>query len=148
MNTGDFVFRAVIYDSDMSSYTETYTVSVSDSSVPTTPAPAPTPEPEQENDDGDDTGTTQSSGLYPTNGAYTASAGGTHDATCVTSTPYTSVAWYVNGFCWETDAGDETATEASFSYTFPSDASGEYTIYVEVTEAGNYYTDSYTVTIP
>lgn len=29
MHTGDFMFRAVIYDPDMSSYTETYTVSVS-----------------------------------------------------------------------------------------------------------------------
>lgn len=93
------------------------------------------------------TTTTTTSGLYPTNGSYTYSAGGTHEATCVTTTPYQYVAWYVNDFLWETDAGNGSATEASFSYTFPSDASGDYVIKVEV-QAGTYYTDKYTVSLP
>ncbi len=164
MHTGDYLITAVIYRySNMSSYEETYTVNVSDSSSSTTSAPTDnTPDcsyctdgcsscqtstTDSDDDDTDDTSTTQSSGVYPTNGSYTASAGDTHNATGVTSTPYTYVAWSVNGFLWETDSGDGTATEASFSYTFPNDASGDYVISVEV-QTGTYYTDSYTVTIP
>lgn len=129
---------------------------------PITPA-TPVGTPPGDGDDGDGVlvSNPSSSGLSPTNGSYYAAAGDTHEATVITSEAYYYVHWYVAspndpglGTFVETDEGwstGGTATEASLSYTFPSDAvSGGWTI----TAVSERYSDlsqgstrSYTVTV-
>ncbi|MDE0088426.1 MAG: hypothetical protein OXU23_22075 [Candidatus Poribacteria bacterium] len=121
------------------------TESGSTSPTPSTPSP---PSSSDSEDDGD-SGTSSSNSVYATDGSYTLYAGDTHNATCTTIGPYQYVAWYVDDFLWETDDNpDGTNTEASFSYTFPDDASGTYTIKAEIQIlSGGRYIESYTVTV-
>lgn len=112
--SGDYVITAVVYDwSDSSLIDEaSYTVSVSGST--STPA-SPT--------------------LSPSDGSYTASAGGTHTAEASVPSGYHYVYWYIAGPTdtglgtnIETDTGGGSSTSASFSWSVPSDASGNYVI--------------------
>ena len=153
--SGDYVITAYTYLLDNSIVQPSYTVTVgSGSSTDTTTDNTPDcsyctdgcsacP-----SDDGDDdSGTSQSNQLYSSDGNYTLYAGDTHNSTCMTSAPYSYVAWWVDDFLWETDDNPEgTSTEASFSYTF--DDPGTYTIMVEIQIFnGSYSRESYTVTV-
>ncbi len=91
-------------------------------------------------------------GFAPASGSsYTASAGDTHTGTVTASSIYG--AWlYVNSSRMGWFGGSTTATSLSLSYTFPSDASGDYTMMARVypwdgDTYGNYTDYSYTVTI-
>ena len=75
--------------------------------------------------------------LTPASGSYTyATVGSTHEASLTSSIDYDSVVWQVGppnhiGSTYptvETDIGDGTLTDASLSYTFPTDVPGTYTI--------------------
>ncbi|MDE0020861.1 MAG: hypothetical protein OXT69_05725 [Candidatus Poribacteria bacterium] len=100
-------------------------------------------------------GNDASTGLSSSDGSYTASAGGTHEVNLVADGPYSQVYWYVKapgdtgyGTQVEIDNGDGAASDASLSYTFPSDASGEYTITAYIYRSDlSVYEESYTVTI-
>ena len=99
-----------------------------------------------------------SPGLSPVNNSYYVYPGETHEAKVITSEPYYYIHWYIatpTGLetLVETDEGWSTGTEteASMSYTFPSDAvSGEWTIsavskrYSNLSEGS---TRSYTLTV-
>ena len=99
-----------------------------------------------------------SPGLSPVNNSYYAYPGETHEAKVITSEPYYYIYWYIatpDGLetLVKTDEGWSTGTEteASMSYTFPSDAvSGEWTIsavskrYSNLSEGS---TRSYTLTV-
>ncbi len=146
--SGDYVITAYVYDNDSSVYETSYTVSVS---LPSSSTPPPT------------TTSTPSPGLSAADGSTNpvVHPGGTHEAELVTSEPYYYVRWYVKapgdtsslGTLMETDEGWQsggTETEASFSYTFPDNAAGVYTItavsqrYSNLSEGS---TRSYTVTV-
>ena len=85
----------------------------------------------------------------------TLSPGETIEAHFVADGPYSQVYWYVKapgdtgyGTEVEIDTGDGVATVASLSYTFPSDADGEYTITAYVYRSNqSVYEESYTVTV-
>ena len=71
-------------------------------------------------------------GLSSSDDFYSAKAGDVHEANLVADGPYSQVYWYVRapgetgyGTEVEIDNGDGSASEASLSYTFPSDAPGE-----------------------
>ena len=91
----------------------------------------------------------------PASGSYFASAGDTHEGKFVVNAPYSSVYWYVKspsesglGTNVGTNYGDGSTTEASLSYTFPRDASGDYVITAYVyPESGSVYEVSYTVSV-
>ena len=91
-------------------------------------------------------------GFAPASGSsYTASAGDTHTGTVTASSIY-GARLYVNGSLMGWFGGSTTATSLSLSYTFPSDASGDYTMMARVypwsgDTYGNYTDYSYTVTI-
>ena len=91
-------------------------------------------------------------GFAPASGSsYTASAGDTHTGTVTASSIY-GARLYVNGSRMGWFGGSTTATSLSLSYTFPSDASGDYTMMARVypwdgDTYGNYTDYSYTVTI-
>ena len=95
--------------------------------------------------------------LSSSNGSYTVTPGDSHTANFSTDSPYSSVKWYVKppgdtsdrGSLVETDTGDGSATTASLSYTFATDAvGGAYVITAYVTTPDGVYEVSYTVTIP
>ena len=91
-------------------------------------------------------------GFAPASGSsYTASAGDTHTGTVTASSIY-GARLYVNSSLMGWFGGSTTATSLSLSYTFPSDASGDYTMMARVypwsgDTYGNYTDYSYTVTI-
>ena len=94
--------------------------------------------------------------LTPSTGTYTATAGDSHTANFSTSSPYSSIYWYVKspsdtsayGTTVEIDQGDGSTTTADMTYTFPSDVSGDYTIMAYVYDSDNsVYEESYTVSI-
>ncbi len=101
------------------------------------------------------TETTKPTGLAPSDGSYTASAGDTIEANLVADGPYSQVYWYVKapgetgyGTEVEIDTGDGSTSDASLSYTLPSDAAGEYTITAYIYRSDqSIYEESYTVTI-
>ena len=93
--------------------------------------------------------------LSPSDSNYAASAGSTHTASLSLPSVYSSIYWYVKspsesglGTSVQYVSGDGSSTSATFSYTFPSDASGDYVI-----TAYTYLSDwsvvqpSYTVTV-
>ncbi len=91
----------------------------------------------------------------PASGSYTASAGDTHTANLTLSSVYSSIYWYVKspsesglGTSVQYVSGDGSSTSASFSYSFPSDASGDYVItaYTYLSD-GSVIQPSYTVTV-
>lgn len=97
-------------------------------------------------------------GLSPVNGSYGCIPGDSHEASLVTDGPYSQVYWYVKapweishyGTNVEIDEGDETTTEASLTYTFPSGAmhTGEFTITAYIYRADlSVYEESYTVNV-
>ncbi len=96
-------------------------------------------------------------GLESVNGLYTAAPGDTHEACLMTDAPYSDVYWYVAspsdtglGTQMETDTGDGTTTEATFSYTFPSGTmyTGTYTITAYIYRSDqSVYQESYTVEV-
>ncbi len=129
----------------------------SDGSTPVNPY-----ENEEESADGNencngcnDASAAPATGLSSSDGSYTASAGDTHEANLVADGPYSQVYWYVKapgetgyGTEVEIDNGDGSTSDASLSYTFPSDASGEYTITAYIYRSDlSVYEESYTVTI-
>ena len=73
--------------------------------------------------------------LSPSDSNYAASAGSTHTASLSLPSVYSSIYWYVKspsesglGTSVQYVSGDGSSTSATFSYTFPSDASGDYVI--------------------
>lgn len=120
-----------------------YTVSVS--TATTTPSAPAAPAPPL------------SASLSPTNGSYTATAGGTHQASFISNQPYSTVNWYVRapgdtseyGEYIDYAYGGGSLTTANFSYTFATDAdTGDWEILVLVNSAaGSSYTKSYTVSV-
>ena len=96
-------------------------------------------------------------GLESVSGLYTATSGETHETCLMTDAPYSEVYWYVAspsetglGTHMETDTGDGTTTEATFSYTFPSGAmhTGTYTITAYIYRLDqSVYQESYTVEV-
>ena len=94
--------------------------------------------------------------LTSSNGAYTATAGDSHTSNFSTSSPYSSVYWYVktpsdtsvNGTNVEIDQGNGTKKMASMTYTFPSGVSGTYQIMANVYPGGgSSYDLKYTVSV-
>ena len=94
--------------------------------------------------------------LTPSDDVYTSTAGDSHTSNFTAPSPYTSVQWYVKspmdtsdrGTLVETDTGDGSATTASLSYTFATDAAtGTYIITAYVTTSSGVYEVSYTVTL-
>ncbi len=88
--------------------------------------------------------------------SYAAEAGDSHTAYYSTSSPYSSVYWYVkspsdtstHGTNEEIDQGDGSLTTASFTYTFPTGVSGVYTITAYMYDSdSSVYEDSYTVSV-
>ena len=108
-----------------------------------------------EDDSGDDqaTSTSLSYTLSPSNGAYYADAGQSHTANFSTSSPYSSIYWYVtapsaaSATTEEIDQGDGSLTTADFTYTFPSDVSGDYQIKAYTYFTGAIVEPTYTVTV-
>lgn len=93
--------------------------------------------------------------LSPSGGAYSASAGATHAASLNVPSAYNSVYWYVKspsesglGTSVSSVSGDGSSTRASFSWSVPSDASGEYVItaYTYLAD-GSVVQPSYTVSV-
>ena len=79
--------------------------------------------------------TSDSPGLSPSGGSYAASPGGAHTASLTLPSAYSSIYWYVKspsesglGTSVNWVSGDGSSTSATFSYTFASDASGDYVI--------------------
>jgi hypothetical protein len=92
-----------------------------------------------------------SPGFSPASGSYTASAGSTHTGT-VTGPSIYGAYLYVNGTQKGWFGGTQSTTSLPLSYTFPSDASGSYTMKALVYPwKGNTYgtskSYSYTVTV-
>ena len=96
------------------------------------------------------------SSLSASSGVYTAAPGDSHTANFSTGSVYSSVYWYVKspsdtsslGTTIEIDQGDGSLTTASFTYTFPSDVSGDYKITAYVYDSSSsVYEESYTVTV-
>ena len=94
--------------------------------------------------------------LVPANSSYSAEAGDSHTVNFSTSSPYSSVYWYVKtpsdisslGTTQEIDQGDGSLTTADFTYTFPSGTSGDYTVTAYVYDWSNsVYEVSYTVSV-
>jgi hypothetical protein len=90
-------------------------------------------------------------GFAPSNGSYTASAGDSHKG-IVTAPSIYGAYLYVNGTQKGWFGGTQSITSLSLSYTFPSDASGSYTMKALVYPwKGNTYgtskSYSYTVTV-
>ena len=95
--------------------------------------------------------------LSPSNGLYTVTAGGTHQASFVANAAYSTVNWYLRapgdtseyGDYIDYTIGSVSSTTANFSYTFPENAvAGDWEILVLVNpQVGNSYTRSYTVTL-
>lgn len=105
-------------------------------------------------DDGGDAEPTRT--LTSSNSSYTATAGDSHIANFSTSSPYSSVYWYVKtpsdtsayGTSQEIDVGNGSTTTASFTYTFPSGVSGTYQIMAYVYGSdSSVYEESYTVSV-
>ena len=130
--------------------------------MPPPPPPPPPVPPDPETDpsdpdsDADGDGPCQSPGIYPVNGLYTATAGETKESCLVTSEPYSSVALYVKnpgdtsqyGTRVTEINGDCITSTATLSYTFPSNASGDYLITAVVDPCGHgHYEYSYTVSV-
>ncbi len=95
-----------------------------------------------------------SPGMSPSDGSYTVTAGSSHTATVTLgNTAIYGAYLYVNGSS-QWFSGGPSLTNLSMSYTFPSDASGSYTVSALVyayNDAGTGYgsttTYSYTVTV-
>ena len=93
--------------------------------------------------------------IYAASGTYSAEAGDSHTAYYSTSSPYSSVYWYVKtpsetglGTTQEIDQGDGSTTTASFTYTFPTGKKGDYTITAYMYDSdSSVYEDSYTVSV-
>ncbi len=90
-------------------------------------------------------------GFSPSDGSYTASAGDSHTGIVTGSSIYGAYL-YVNGTQNGWFGGTQSTTSLSLTYTFPSDASGSYTMMARVypwsgSTYGNYTDYSYTVTV-
>ncbi len=98
-------------------------------------------------------------GISPVDPDDTPSPGETHEYRLVTHEAYSSVDWYVKapwdtserGSHIETDSGDSTSFEATFSYTFPSGAmhTGGFLITAVITRLADLsqYEETYTATV-
>ncbi len=123
---------------------------------PSTIITQPDPDPSDPDSDTDSDGPCQSPGLYPVNGLYTATAGETKESCLVAPDPYYAVALYVKnpgdtsqyGTRVTEINGDCITSTATLSYTFPSNASGDYLITAVVDPCGHgHYEYSYTVSV-
>ena len=93
--------------------------------------------------------------LAPSDSNYAASAGSTHTASISVPSGFNYVYWYIKspsqsrlGTNVETDSGYGTSTSASFTWSVPSDASGEYVITAYTYLSDNSIVQpSYTVTV-
>ena len=97
-------------------------------------------------------------GLSTANGSNTAVSGETVEFNLTTDSGYSNVDWFVrspndisadvSGTLVESDSGDESTFEATFSYTFPSQV-GTYEIEAHITRDmdGSTYNESYTVRV-
>ena len=100
-------------------------------------------------------GSASASPLSPSGGSYTASAGGTHTASLSLASAYSSIYWYVKspsesglGTSVSYVSGDGSSTSASFSWSVPSGASGDYVITAYTYLSDNSVVQpSYTVTV-
>jgi len=139
--SGDYVLTAYAYNfADSAAYQVSYTVAVSSSSDPD---PEPEPDPP--------------GSVVPAPGSSpTAAPGETHTSNFTADEAYEKVLWYVKspsetglGTLVETDIGGSGVTTASLSYTFASDASGDYdiTAYVYPYGSGAVYQVSHTVSV-
>ena len=77
----------------------------------------------------------KSGSILPSSGSSSASAGGSYTVNLTTSTPFSSVYWYIKslgtsglGSSVETDNGGSSSYSASMTYTFGSSDSGDYII--------------------
>ena len=131
--SGDYKITAYVYPGTGSVYEDSYTVSVSTSST-----------------------TTLTYSLSPSGGSYTATAGDMHTANFSTSSPYSSVYWYIKtpddtsyyGTNQQIDYGDGSKTTASYTYQFPSGTARTYQFIAYVYPAsGSVYETSYKVTV-
>ena len=95
-------------------------------------------------------------GFSPASGSsYTASAGSTHTASLTLASVYSSIYWYVKspsesglGTSVSYVSGDGSSTSASFSWSVPSGASGDYVITAYTYLSDNSVVQpSYTVTV-
>ncbi len=121
------------------------------------PVKTPQPEGEKKKKEKKKPKTPPTRNLSPSDSSYTAEAGDSHTANFSTSSPYSSVYWYVKspsdtsyyGTDVDTDYGDGSSTKtAQLSYSFPSGVSGDYKITAYVYPAsGDVYEDSYTVSV-
>ena len=92
---------------------------------------------------------------YPWEGLFNALPGDSHKSVLSAPEAYSRVDWYVassgvtgRGVLMETDPGDGSSTTAEFTYTFASDASGDYVITgVFVDSNGDETDSSYTVSV-
>ena len=85
-------------------------------------------------------------------------AGGTYEASVTTDEPYFEVNWYIKrsgetglGTWINANSGNGMTTEASLSYTFPNNASGDYVITAHVTwpdDSTDQVSTTVTVTAP
>lgn len=128
--SGDYVITAYVYDSDNSVSETSYTVTVS---LPTSSTPTYS--------------------FAPSSGAYSAKAGDSHTATFTSSVAFTSLSWYLktpsdtSAVYQSTVSGNGTATNATYTYTFPSGTSGDYVFTAKGTIGSTAFDESYTVSV-